>query len=151
MRVWVSFVGRRRAAVCNTVWAADRKGVFHPDKVVLIHTEETKSVACEAGEKLRVVVEGVEVELVEVEDRGGLPYFREVAERIVGGAAAEGCEVAVDVGPGRKPMSIAILLAALKHGAKAYYLHLKDNSYSDVDYPLIPLPLQRLEEVSLGP
>jgi len=150
LRVWVSFVGLSWAAVCNTVWAVVRRGLFVPDGFVFLCTGGSRVVVERVVGKLRLVLGDFGVRVVEVEDRGDLGYFVGVVDGVVGGLVRDGCEVAVDVGPGRKPMSIAMLLVALRYGVRAFYLYLEDESYRDVDYPLVPFPLQRLEEVSFG-
>ncbi|MHA1593916.1 MAG: hypothetical protein ACTSXX_04150 [Candidatus Baldrarchaeia archaeon] len=152
-KVWVTFVGESPPAVYNPVWAAFKKGMFTPNVFYLLHTEKTEENAKKVAEVIKRIckeygdIEEPEIfmELVGEEDFNAI--FRRPVE-IIKEEVERGAEVAIDITPGRKYMSAALLIAAKIPGVKhAFYLHLKDMSFRDVDYPQIPMKVQEFHDL----
>ena len=149
-RSWISFVGNSPVAVINTIWAACKEG-FVPGKIHLIYTSGehgTRKFAIIVRDMLHKLlpyydITDPEIVLHEVPNEPKINEYSKVIESIL---KEETNEVAVDITPGRKFMSVFLYHIALRFDnvTRIYYLLLKDTTYQNSLYPTIPMPLLAL-------
>ncbi|RLG50728.1 MAG: hypothetical protein DRN99_09370 [Thermoproteota archaeon] len=113
-----------------------------PSKVILLHTLGSAKVARDLRKVLPHVLQArVELKQVNEEDvESAISTVEKVAKREL----EAGRRVIVDITGGRKTMSAALFAAASKLGLEVYYLHLRDQSYMNKLYPLVPRGVQKL-------
>ena len=151
-RCWISFVGTSPVAVVNTIWASCKKAhSFIPERVHLIYTEGpsgTKKHAEEAKAMISTLlqtygIKNPEIILHAICDKPIFEEYEKLLNSIINGETGE---IAIDLTPGRKYMSIFLHHIAMNNEKvdRLFYLLLKDNEYLNELYPVIPYQLQVL-------
>ncbi len=144
MRYWIAFIGSSPFAVINTIWAACREAGYVPDHAVFMINRELNEEWIDIVRHWvpRILEEyGVEDPLLSthmVEETGFQMICEEYRAHLFDLKAND--EVAVDITPGRKYMSaIAMEMGLSMNADHVYYLHLTDNRYHNIPYPIVPL------------
>ncbi|RLE62801.1 MAG: hypothetical protein DRJ47_10165 [Thermoprotei archaeon] len=134
-------VGKTPEAVLSVILALLEK--YDIRKVTLLPSKETLRYAGLVS-KILLKELNVQVDIVCVPENS-IEGICSTCRKILREYEVLGLKTIVDVTPGRKTMSISLYTAALEHGAdKVTYLHLLDERYRGVLYPLIPKPLRKL-------
>ncbi len=142
--VFIMPVGLSHAAVLNAAWALIEHGI-EPSKIILLYSEGSAHVA-EALKKALPTLVPVRVELKMVSEdnvSSAISTVKAIAEREI----EAGRRVIADITGGRKTMSAAIFAAASQLNLEVYYLHLRDQSYLNELYPLIPIGAHKLVKI----
>ncbi len=142
-RAYITVLGRYLWAMVNSYHAVLREERYHPDKVYIVAEERFASEAEKGKEAFKILNErydiSPEVETIIVEDVDFISAGKKISKTIED-LKEEGCKIAVDVTPGRKPLVTASLVPAIKKGLQhIFYLEISD--LDDVAKPYLEIPL----------
>ncbi|MDI3498308.1 hypothetical protein [Archaeoglobus sp.] len=147
-RAYITLLGRSAWAVLNTYYAVLVEKSYYPDT---IHIFAEKSYA----EDLDSIIEGMralseefefkpEISSTIIEDNDFITAVEKIGE-MVKELKKQGCSVAIDITPGRKPLVSAALIPAVKLRLEhIFYLAVK--KLEPKPYMMIPIANQQLRD-----
>ncbi|MFA4958020.1 MAG: hypothetical protein WC556_13715 [Candidatus Methanoperedens sp.] len=150
MRTWITNVDRRFIfSTINPLWAACVLDGFIPEKVILITGKNLERKTGSIRTWLTSIIQGYGKEpvfeecMVDEDDINSYSTsFIDLIEK------EKGNEIALDITPGRKFMSAIMMSGGIKMKiSRVYYLHLKDYSFVDRPFVIIPLACQKLKNI----
>lgn len=151
MRTWITNVDRRFIfSTINPLWAACVLDGFIPEKVILITGRGLEEKTGSIKSWITSIIQGYGKEPVFEEcmfDEDDINSYYDSFVQIIRKEA--GNEIALDITPGRKFMSAIMMSGGLKMKiSRVYYLHLKDYSFVERPFVIIPLACQELKNIS---
>ncbi|MFW6375998.1 MAG: hypothetical protein ACOCZJ_02435 [Thermoplasmatota archaeon] len=142
-RAYITVLGRYVWAMVNSYYAVLREEDYYPDKVYIVAEERFESEVDKGKEAFEILNErydiSPEVKTIIVEDVDFISAGKKISKTIED-LKEDGCKIAIDVTPGRKPLVTAALVPAIKKGLEhIFYLEISD--LEDVAKPYMEIPL----------
>ncbi|MFH1584486.1 MAG: TM1812 family CRISPR-associated protein [Actinomycetota bacterium] len=124
MKLWITTIGFEKCGCANNIWLASRLEDFTPDKVIFLYNKHKKVLANKESNKaeLMALFENIEIEEIEFEE--SIEVYKKTFEKVLFDHKSD--DIAIDVTPGMKYMSILGVDLAIKNKIKrVYYAHYK--------------------------
>ena len=141
-KAYITVLGRSAWAMVNCYYAVLRDEKYHPDEIY-IFTEKSFESNLESGTEGMEVLNkqyGISPKMnsIVVDDGDFLSSGKEISDTVKR-LKDMGCQIALDITPGRKPLVTGALIPAMKHELEhIYYLAISD--LDDVAKPYMEIP-----------
>ncbi|MDI9633592.1 MAG: hypothetical protein QFX32_05995 [Methanolinea sp.] len=151
-RTYVTLLGRSSWALLNAYYAVCREARYFPDEVAVVAEEPFRDQEGPVTGGIRAISEhfgfSPEVGCIPVARGDMVDAFRRV-HGLVTARKGEGCEVAIDITPGRKAVVAALLLpVTLRDVDHVFYLEIATTRDAARPYQMIPRQFHRLHDFS---
>lgn len=148
----MTMLGRSPWALLNAYYAVCREARYFPSEVAVVAEEPFHGQAGPVEEGIRAISGhfgfSPEVGCIPVARGDMVDAFRRV-HGLVKGRKGEGCEVAIDITPGRKAVVAALLLPiTLRDVDHVFYLEIATTRDVAKPYQMIPRQYHRLHDFS---
>ena len=160
MITWITTVGWSPFAVINPIWAYCKENVEYPDKIIIIHTphEQIKNNLHICKRIITEILKSYngknfkEDSIIEEEiENDNIELYAVKLSKIIGREKTlKPNKIILDMTPGRKYMSAINVYYGYNLDEipiQVFYLHLDENKYQDVPYPLCPIIKNELIDI----